>query len=397
MTIALAVAVLAAVATPALAQEPPEVRDFTRWIAEGERAEIPWKIHVNPPQLSLDQRLEAVLEVSLDQGKLKRHGQQHDLVFLVRLAQGEDDWLPETIWLTQALSQPLASGTQVIFSVTLLLTPGRHRVGIVLLDRVSGHRSVAVRKINAKPLSHDPLPELWDSLSPRARLWAKDKLVVGSIAAPAGGQPLAIPSIQPLHVEVVVAFTGYSTEWQVEPLLRALEPLATFSVLNGSLRVSALDLVAGNLLLEQDLAAPLDWERLRGAFDQIDPNVVSFAALQNHERILAFFPQFLQQRLRAEACPTPSATTDSAAVAPRCILIVLALGVILDRNLKIPQVQLEEDCNCDAYYLRLGMLGRLRDELGDSMRSLKPQTFDISRPEDYRRALAKILKGLRAF
>jgi hypothetical protein len=63
-------------------------------MAEGERGEIPWEISITRPQLRLDQRLAALVEVKLDGGKLKPRGSGHDFVLLANVAPENGPGLP---------------------------------------------------------------------------------------------------------------------------------------------------------------------------------------------------------------------------------------------------------------------------------------------------------------
>ena len=416
-----AILILLAASVPAVAaQQLPERSNFDRILAAGALEQIPWQVNISPPELNLDQRMEVRISVNLDGNQLNKHGSQHELLLLARAAPEGGVWAPGTTRLYQRLDEPLPRRTDLTFSMKLLVTPGSFRMGIVLLDRMSGHRSVTLRTFRVLPLIADPLPQLFAGL-PAVEFVRIEEGVDTAIQFQAAGQArMVIDTVRPAELELLVNF-GHSEEFSVPRLdlfpnrgpltqgsrrrrgtpnveknlaliLAALKPLAGLSVANGAARITGLDLVRRKVIFEQGLDGPLDWLRLRDALADMDSNVVDVKTLANQTESPAFFRDLLQQRLRAGASATPA--EGSAATAPLRVFIVLSGATLFVRGAEVTAITPPEDCNCRVYYIRLFLLGNIWDELEEILKPLKPRRFDVRTPLDYRKALGAIVEEL---
>ncbi len=425
----------------AASQQPPASpaqieAAFDRMLALGERSQIPWEVKLASPRLRLDQRLEAVIDVELSNATLNRHAAQHDLILMVRMSQHDGDWLPGHSRLTKQLDQPLPGRTTLVFTVRALVVPGNYRVGVVLLDRLSGHSSIALRPLRVDPPIPEPLPQAFRHLPSVEFIHSQESLDDVMLPDLEGRLWLPIQTQRPLHLELLVNFShseefmgrgrspaldwwsGLRWRWprigrrarpkaddNLAMILSALKPLAEMAVSNGSLRITALDLGNRTILFEQRDPNPLDWPKLRDALSQLNSNVVTADALAASKESPAFLRDVLHQRLAPAQGVAPQVASCSVAQAPQAaasveeplrIMIVLSSAMLFVSGSDVLPVNPPQNCDCRVYYLRLRLLGNIWDQIDDVLDPLKPRRFDIGSPADYRSAIAAILNDLRS-
>ncbi len=381
---------------------------FDLWVAEGEQEHIPWKLEKAKAELRGDQRLALPLTVRLSGRDLRRHAQKHDLAMMLRIAPEQGSWFPGFGWLEKKLDQPLPGRTSLLFTFQLLVKPGHFRFAIVLFDRVSGRRNVAIRRMRVEPLSRDPLPQAFRDLPPVEFLRAEDGLDAAWQPGVSGRLWLPVETRQPVEIELLVNF-GLSEELtgRRNPeddnravTLNSLKPFVQLSLTNGTLSLTALDVVRRRILFRQRNLHTLDWPALRTALEQLEPNVISAQALEHRKQNAAFFREILEQRLREppaaddgrEAGGTGSAAP--AAPRPHRVFIMLSSATLFERGANLDPIEPPAACRCSVYYVRLHVLGNLWDELHRILRPLDPTRFEIRQPLDLRKALAKILADL---
>jgi hypothetical protein len=405
-----------AVLAPATRAQVAELRgQFARLVAEGEREQIPWTVSLSAPELRLDQRLGVEVKVSLSQSDLKRHATKHDLVLMVRVAQQGTGWLPGFEWLALPVDEPLASGTGIEFQVFFLARPGNFRVGIVLLDRISGHSSVTVRPLRVDPLRNDPLPHAFRSLPAAEFVSSVEGFEAAFLSKMTGKLWLPVETRRKVQMEILANFTlseefrlrqrnppafarfrrrsrPPSVEDNLLATLAALKPLTEFASPDG-LRITGLDLNRRRVVFEQEPLAPPAWQRLQRGVADFKSNVVSADTLLGQKESAEFLREILRERLRNE--PAPGGGSASDAEKPLRVLILLSGAMVFPKGADLSPLAPAPSCHCRVYFIRLRLFGNFWDELDSILRPLKPRRFDVSTPADYRRALAAILEDLR--
>lgn len=400
---------------------------FDQWIAEGERQQIPWDIAVSAPELRMDQRLGLTAKVSLGDKDLNRHGTEHDLVLMARIAPSGSDWLPGMALLTQSLEKPLSNRTNLEFHLQILAKPGKYRLGIVLWDRVSGDRSVTIGAIRVEPLESDPLPRSFAKLPAAEFIPALEGLDVAFLPGMRGRLWLPVESSRKVQIELLVNFShteefrfpvvndprfpsgpfglprrwpsprrrsGPNLEDNLKLVLAALKPLSELSSPDG-LRVTGLDLMRRRVVFDQQGAAPLDWPRLREGLSDMNSNVVSADALLGQTEGAEFLRQTLHLRMEAGATAGGPAEQATAEKRPLRVFILLSSSTLFPDGTDLTPIEPVPSCNCRFYFIRLRVFGNLWDDLDRILQPLKTRRFDIRSPQDYRRALAAILDDLR--
>lgn len=413
-------AALCALPAPSARAQDAEVREaFARLMAAGEHEQIPWMISFSPPRLRMDQRLRVGLMVTLRNSDLNRYGSKHDLLLMVRLGQAAAaDWLPGIAWVPQPIEEPLAKGTDIEFQIHFLAKPADLRVGIVLLDSVTGHSSVTIRPLRVAPLRSDPLPLAYRDLPVAEFASAFEGLEEAFLADTRGKLWLPLQPRRTLNLEVLVNFS-HSDEFRaarsrgslgsrgrpawlsqltrpptaednLRLLLAALKPWTELASPDG-VRITGLDLLRRRVVCEKGAAAALDWPRLRDALADFKPNVVSTETLLGQKEGADFFRQILRQRLAATGSPPPASSESQR---PLRVFVLLSSAMLLPEESDLSPIEPEPGCRCRFYFIRLHTLGNEWDDLSRILSPLKPRRFDVRTAQDYRRALAAILREL---
>src|SRR5260370_29473970 len=103
---------------PVQGEEPPldlKSIPMSDWLNAGERAEIPWDLHVSDSYLRVDQRLEIAYMVRINAKELNRAGKTHELFFVTRISSPDGEWLEQPNIARQQLEHELPKGAQAEF------------------------------------------------------------------------------------------------------------------------------------------------------------------------------------------------------------------------------------------------------------------------------------------
>lgn len=420
-------AALLSVAAPLPAQNlitreaPPEI-PFEAWIADAKHADLPCTVKISSARLSILQRLVVEFRVTVPPRTLAQLGPTYQLFLDVRLKPaGAAGWLENHDISGTRLTERLPKQSYLEFSLQALMRPGEYTVGFILFDRVSGRRSVALRTLKVRPLSDDPLPEISRDL-PVVEFFQRG-LDESREALPELHSRLWIPlaSRRPVHIELLVnvappdplsGFPGQRSprnlsalqQRNVARMLGIIKVLSQMELANGSLHITAVDLQRRTVLFEQEVGNELDWPRLHGTLQQVNPLSIPVQALQGRRQNAAFFRELLQQRM--PAAPTAHAHAENggnggsegspAAPEPLRVFIVASSPVLFERGADLSPVQPPRGADIRVYHLQYQLgLANVWDDLPRVLRELAPRRFELQTPEEFRRALARILAELR--
>jgi len=416
---ALVLAALLLAGVPAAAQNittneaPPKI-PFEAWVSAGEAQQIPMSLDVARPRLSILQRMFTQFRVIVPGKALRGLGLPYQLFLVLRLKLGSE-WIEEEAVIGTRLQEQLPKGGELEFTIGALVQPGEYTVAVVLWERVSGRRSVTLRRLRVAPIAHDPLPNI-------ARDLPRVEFLQQAVGPNRDFRPelksrlwLPVATRRPVRLEVLVNFTPseqYSGSRSVHAInaatmLGMLKVLSQLELSNGSLHVTALDLLRRNVLFEQRNVRELEWIRLRRAIQEANPLTIPLKALERRRENPAFFREVLRSRLLTPAngvtSLAPSAAgpggngthSAPAAVEPFRVFLVVSSPMLFTHGADLAPLPREGDCNCRVYHLQYRVApSNLWDELPRVMRELEPRRFRLESPMDFRRALAQILADL---
>jgi hypothetical protein len=186
-------------------------------------------------------------------------------------------------------------------------------------------------------------------------------------------------------------------------MLGIIKVFSQMELANGSLHITAFDLLRRRVLFEQDASGGLDWPRLHAALAQVNPLSIPVQALEGRRQNAAFLRELLQRRLPPSADASVHAgnggngSSDGhlTAAEPLRVFIVVSSPVIFERGADLSPVLPPRGGDFRVYYLQYHLsAANLWDDLPRVLRELAPRRFQLQTPDEFRRALARILADL---
>lgn len=409
-------ALLLLLSAAACPQSPPKADHpdlsgvpFQQWSTQGRRADIPWKFSALSVKLTFHQRIQAHFSIKLDGADLVKLGSRGNVDAFVQItdAAGREFRTYAEVDLTKTTAD--LRKQDVVIAWDAFVLPGEYRVAFALVHDDSGRRDYGEARLKVKPLRRDPLPAAWSRL-PTVEFWEpNDVTLVDTIFQEKIAAALDLPfqAKRPLDLELIADLTpsrifGGSPEGYrlyLSAALPALKVLAQVRTANGKVPLTALDLLKSRETLRQDAAAGLDWAVLKRIATAPDVNLVDARARLQPSAL--FLRQVLLRRIEEQQAAPPAG-------AHRRIFVILSSPLDL---YSFPKVRSDlPACDCAVYYLFLNFLyhrysrepvyGRrgwvryfgVPDNVERMLAPLPVRSFDIQSPEDFRSALARILK-----
>ena len=404
-------------------EAPPEI-PFHEWIAETKHVELPWSITIAPARLSILQRLVVEFRVKVPSKALDLLGPTFQLFLDVRLKPAGGTWLTTHDISGTRLHERMPKENYLVFTLQALIQPGEYTVGFILFDRVSGLRSVGLRKLTVRPVSGDPLPEI-----------SRDLPVVEFFQRGVDDDREALPELhsrlwiplstrRPVHIELLVNFAppepgppmpGSPARYDrnlrtlhqrnLARMLGIIKVLSQMDLANGSLHITAFDLHRRNVLFEQETRGELDWPRLRNALAKVNPLSIPVKALEGRKQNAAFLRELLQHRLPPpDAAPAHAGNGSNGgsdghapAAEPLRVFILVSSPVIFERGADLSPVLPPRGADFRVYHLQYQVsAANLWDDIPRVLRELAPRRFALQNPDEFRRAIARILADLRS-
>ncbi len=293
---------------------------------------------------------------------------------------------------------PEWNASRISYTHSAFVLPGDYRVSLAIFDTATSERSVKQEKLHVPPLKNDPLPESWRDLPPvefRPRADPPDDLYLPGLR---GRLHLPIETRSPARIDVIANLTP-------EPgaVLPALRTISQMDVSNGSLHVSLVDLLRRRVAYRQDEASDLDWSGIREALALMEPGRIDVKSLEDRRHNARFFVTEV------------SRTVESARPAQAHVLIVLSNAVTFESRQDVQPIRFEA-ADCRVFYIRfhdgtirratapppakrlpgsiipvVAGTGETIDQLASTLKPLAPRLFDVTTPEQFRKALAAML------
>jgi hypothetical protein len=426
----LALAILTT-ATSAQAEAPAGSSDpifetipFDRW-SEKEGAHFRWTTQISKPALNQHQRLMVNIKIQVDGAELiKREGQGKVLLLVQLRDQGGRLYQVHNELSLENVS-PDANRTLAEYFQNAFVTPGDYQISLGLFVPKTGEHAIARRPLHVDPLPHDPLGDAWRDL-PSVEFIPEDTPPDSwYLPTVEGRMNLHVETERPVNIDLLV--NGSSTEELPQTHLRRAARIGVGTVMptakvlsqiklsNGSSRIALLDLERRRVAFEQTLTDKLNWRELKPALTEAEPNKIDVAALENRQYNAQFFLSEIQRRF-----------VDS--IDTKQVLIILSGPMAFDKA-DITPIQELDKSGGKVFYIRFhpmiarsqstpfvfggadegrgrggsgrtGRGGRMNpglppsDELFNLTKPLHPRLFDVTTPEEVRKAIATILSEI---
>ncbi len=393
---------------------------FNEWVAGGEQAQIRWTVRVSMIGLSTQQRLRARIAVQVDGNEVAKRLGKGQLVILTRAADREGR--------VYQIHQPLqfkdvteaTSKVDIAYSHDAFVLPGDYPFSVVIFDTATREHSVAKRMLHVPALKNDPLPAAWRDLPPIEFLTSAEPPDSWFQPGMKGRLNLPLETRHPVRIEVLVnasptEFTsrlGRASNMNLGVLIPALKVLSQVQVRDGSMEAVLLDLTRQRVNFEQTIARGLDWNSVKEALAEANPNIIDVHSLENREQKAQFFVDEVKRRI------VP------ASGEPLRILIVLSGPMAFRSGEDLRPIDLDKSDRYRIFYVRYhsfqarGIPGGFdmsvptrggprslpmppqravrsqMDSLERTLKPLEPRLFDVDSPDQFRKALAAMLSEI---
>ncbi len=400
---------------------------FERWTASSEDSTgLRWNLRGGHTQLSLHERLVSDLEVQIDGAGLETRRGSGELIVYFQIAdeQGQRYQSHETIDLTKLDADVRRS--YVTYTQRAFLLPGKYRLSAVLFFSSTQEHSAKQQTIRLGPLKKDPLPDSWRNLPPIELITSTDPPASWYLPEVRGRLYLPVVRKRPVQIEMIVNITASQASFgpraatgrrTLAELLPVFKTLGQLDLSSGSVNAEMVDLSRRKVIWRQTAVRELDWEAISAALAEANPDTIDLKSLSGRHHGAAFFVSEARRRLEApgDAAEAPGAER---------VLIVVSSPVTFEPGEDLEPIQLEEPQHYRVYYFKCGRFrnpirppmdamsrtrgrgrgrmpfpsGRLPeigfDQLAPTLKPLSPRVIEIETPEEFRKALARVLSEL---
>ncbi len=405
--------------------DPPAAQDdhdpafdqipFAQWITDrGPAAQIRWSAQVTPAQLSFDQRLVATITVHVDGAELaQRRGKGQFVVFTQLTDASGHAYQSHTAMDLTRVEEGLSS-SNVDYPVRVFVLPGEYRVAVLLLDSATREHWSKTEKVQFGNLRHDPLPDSWRDLPPVA--FASQGDPPESWLAP-GSLHIEARTPGPAQIDVLVNLTPSERQsgsmrfrnQTLGALIPTLKVISEMRFSDATVNVKLLDLSRRRVVFHKDKVKNLNAEMMQGAFAETSTNTIDLKSLEDRGRNAAFFVKEVSKSLYSDTAP-----------GKKHILVVLSASTAFDSGEDLRPIEASPD-HCPVFYIRyqapivrrmmpyegrrgwgdlrgMGPPGRrgpvdhlpIVDQLEKTLKPVNPILFDVSTPEQMRKAIAAL-------
>lgn len=302
-----------------------------------------------------------------------------------------------------------------------------------MCDSNSLDHSFVRRRLHVPAINPDPLPAAWNGLPPVEFLPPSGNPDAWYLSRVRSSIALPFETERPIHVELLVNTTP-STPGSVnmfrqnmELIVPALRVLIGLNPANGSIGLSVIDLSRRALSYREPDLHPAsrtwtDWFKLRSAFNEFGGVTVDAPTLAGQRNMLDYFATEAARGLYSDA--TAAGLNSQASDITR-VLIVLSAPVFFTKQVIPPTPELPPDPRHRIFYLSYsptaivrmpgnltgGRSGRadagpdaeatmrqplyiFSDDLEHLLKPMGARVFRVSKPEEFRKAVAAILEEI---
>jgi len=385
---------------------------FDQWAAENQKPQIRWYIRVDPARLSPHQRIVTQLHATVDAAELRKHQGNGQILMLARIEDAAGHRYQT--WNQTAIAQLHQGDTvrQLDWNISAFILPGDYVLLLAVCDTRTLEHSFVRRRLHIDAINSEPLPNMWKGLLPVEFLPVSGNPEAWYLPQMHSRIVLPVETQRPVRVELLVNTTPAAPgslntfRQNMELVVPSMKVLMGIDPVGGGIGLSVVDLNRRALSFQQpDLRVMNgtwgDWLKLRPALAEARNATVDLNTLAGQHQMMDYLAAEAARRL------APANPSDAAAH----VLIVLSAPLSFTEQDKPPAPDVPPDPARRIFYIRYSPLAILRPVPGsevdysnlrvplypftdDIERALKPmgaRVFRVSKPEEFRKALAAIL------
>jgi hypothetical protein len=390
---------------------PPEI-PIQQWLQGPDRRDFDWKVTIEPPILTFQQRHLQQVETTFSVSKLLKAGASlSDLHFVVKFADGDGNWFPGQCYSRFKPPPDLRAGDHIHSFASVYLRPGKYKVAVMAYDGLHRRGNLRTNRFEVPAVKHDPLPEMDRDLPQidflpdvqHLDIRANEPTLSDPWALGSGALRLPVDTETSVQLDLVADFTpslGKPTQvyhWNAAIVMQISEALSQIEVSNGCVRFTAISLLGQKTYLHGEDAHRVDWDNLRRALEQTERDNQSKRALVDVRTLAApkpapdHYARFMDQILAGMS------TCDVGQHRPRHVLVVVSDALPFFYGMEKAAVQPQSLLVAEYYYLELDRsVGGVRsDQMEGLLKSLHPTQLRFKHAIEFREALAHIISALK--
>ncbi len=320
---------------------------------------------------------------------LNKLGDSHQLIFMSGVSRPDGEWLTTVKVVRYDVEKKLPDEDEIHFADAAFLQPGDYLLWLVLYDPETGKHSMEKHPVTVPKFDNDTLVHAGDHF-PVAEIPPLSDREGRSLLEYYNGLSLPVSNRRPLQLEFISVLSA-PEQWEAqqdivrshnEDVTAVLNTLSQMKLSRGSrMSLTGLDILQRRIVYQQEDLTSLDWPGFAEAFKKVDNYSVSVATLQAKGGA-GFLRDSVSQIL--------SRPGDRLRV-----VFVISSSFVFVRGSDRNPIEMKGACNCLVYHLRFRHdPGDSFDDLEKILKPLRPKTFNLSSPRDFRRALAEIIQDL---
>lgn len=393
---------------------------FDQWLSRSDQSRMRWDARVSEAKLSSHQRLAARVDVEVDGAELvKRRGKGQFLVLLQVNDEKGRAWQSHQAVDLEHIEDGMKA-KNVVVSQSFFVLPGDYSITSAIFASATAEHSVIKRKLHVPQLRNDPLPGAWSDL-PAVELVSPEKPPDNWYLPDIQGKlRLAVETHEPVHVDLVVNLTPSEQltgsnrvqNGNLESLLPTTKVLSQVDWGDTTFNLAWLDLSRRRVIYQQENVHGLDWSKAAGSLSELNPGMIDVKTLEKRQYTAEFFLNEIRRRIGATKRREPRRTP---------VVIILSSSVRFESGQEVHPITVDGQTNARVFYIRYqpppqisfvpsaAAPGRQRrqmtngglptranfvvqiDQLEPLLKPLDPRLFEVTTPEQFRKALATIL------
>ena len=376
---------------------------FDQWLNHSDQTHIRWNVQISDPLLSSHQRIAARVFAQVDGNELAKRRGKGTLLVLVQIDDERGHvWQNHQEMDLETLEEGIKAN-DAVFSQQFFVLPGDYRIVTALYDTATSEHSLNKHRLHVSPLKNDPLPDAWRDLPPVEFIhpskppdsWYLPAIETALHLSAAPREPVRINLIVNLTPSERLAGSSRVQNRNFGSLLPATKLLSEVDWGTSPFHLELLDLARLKVTYRQEHAGPLDWLITNASLQEVKPGLIDVKSLENRQHSAQFFLDQVNKQLQTKQ--------------PQTVLIILSSAVEFGAGQEMRPVVPDPAGNARVFYVRYltpaGRMGGRRgngfppnnpnqspfDQLAGLLKPLEPHLYEVSSPEQFRKALAAIL------
>ena len=399
------------------------------WLQGPERKDLPWKIKIIKPHLTLQQRNLVQVDARIQAGRLKKRDVERDLHFVLKVADSDNNWVPGYSYTHLPVPAGLESYHQIQNITGLYLRPGKYTLALIIYEANLEQGNIWKKSIEVKDPGDGLLQNL-DRDIPKIEFTSGTPDYVMDYDAPpsyldsiwplgSGIEWLPVKNMSDVCIDIVMnvsynqvlrsasALTqsSYRSYGPVSRGVRAQQQrwwnyrmnssyvMQAGSVLShlgldyGCIRISMVDILNMKTIFYRENAEGFDWQNANKVVGSQNRYTVGVDQLSSYTQTSAYFNATMEKILKDDPCATGKDTL------PRTVIIV-SNQQRFPNNTEIVEITPSNHESTRFYYFCINESPYISGDINKMLKLTKPKRYMIREPRDLRKALSNLILDL---